>query len=226
MVVRVGGSRLGASRDAAPRAVVCLTDAKRNIAVATALGEAGFQAETSVALVGSCACPVDGSPVIVVIDSRARGWLRTITDLIHRCPAVRPVVLTDVDKPDEFLAALTSGVSGFCRFDASVEEIVRTVQYVDQSGVAIPRDMVGSLVAQVRHGRGYRMNTIAGPIDVTDREWEIMQLMLQRRSTREIADALYVSVGTVRSHVCALVRKAGALDRDDLVAMVERYAGR
>jgi DNA-binding CsgD family transcriptional regulator len=66
------------------------------------------------------------------------------------------------------------------------------------------------------------MMTAAGPIDVTDREWEIMQLMLQRRTTREIADALFVSVGTVRSHVAALVHKVGAVDRDDLIAIVER----
>jgi DNA-binding CsgD family transcriptional regulator len=70
------------------------------------------------------------------------------------------------------------------------------------------------------------MNTVAGPIDVTDREWEIMQLMLQRRSTREIATALYVSVGTVRSHVSALMHKVGAVDRDDLIAMVERARNR
>ena len=49
-----------------------------------------------------------------------------------------------------------------------------------------------------------------------------MQLMLQRRTTREIADALFVSVGTVRSHVSALVHKVGAVDREDLLAMVER----
>jgi two-component system, NarL family, response regulator DesR len=66
------------------------------------------------------------------------------------------------------------------------------------------------------------MMTAAGPIDVTDRELEIMQLMLQRRTTREIADALFVSVGTVRSHVSALVHKVGAVDRDDLIAIVER----
>ena len=82
--------------------------------------------------------------------------------------------------------------------------------------------MVGPLVALARHGRGHRMNTIAGPIDVTDREWEIMQLVLQRRTTREIADALFVSAGTVRSHLSALMHKVGAVDRDDLIAMVER----
>ena len=61
---------------------------------------------------------------------------------------------------------------------------------------------------------------------MTDREWEIMQLMLQRRSTREIADALYVSVGTVRSHVSALMHKVGAVDRDDLITIVERAGAR
>ena len=101
-------------------------------------------------------------------------------------------LLADIDNADEFLAALAGGVAGFCRSDASVDAIVRTIQSVQVSGVAIPRDMVIPLVAQVRHGRGHRMNTVAGPIDVTDREWEIMQLMLQRLTTREIASALYV----------------------------------
>ena len=90
-------------------------------------------------------------------------------DLVRRRPEVRPVVLADIDNPDEFLAALTGGVAGFCRSNASVDAIVRTIQSVQISGVAIPRDMVVPLVAQVRHGRGHRMNTAAGPIDVTHR---------------------------------------------------------
>src|SRR6188768_2027042 len=113
-------------------------------------------------------------------------------------------------------------LTSFSRTDASVDAIVRTVQSVYDSGVAIPRDMVGPLVAHLRHGRGHRMMTAAGPIDVTDREWEIMQLLLQRRTTCEIADAVFVSFGTVRSHVSSLVHKVGAVDRDDLIAMVER----
>ena len=201
--------------------MICLADDSLDSRLAAALSKRGYDTASASdlrALDGT----IDDSLLVLVLDESRPGWLRVITDLVQRHPLVRPVVLSDSDDADEFLAAVIAGVGGFCRTDASVDAIVRTIQEVHDSGVAIPRDMVGPLVAHLRHGRGHRMMTAAGPIDVTDREWEIMQLMLQRRTTREIADALFVSVGTVRSHVSALVHKVGAVDRDDLVAMVER----
>lgn len=209
-------------RDTARRAAICLVDGELDSSLSTALADAGFETQSHSDLREFTSAAPDESLLVLVLDDSQRGWLRVVTDLVQLRPAVRPVVLSDIDNPDEFLAAVMAGVGGFCRTDASVAAIVRTVQSVYESGVAIPRDMVGPLVDHVRHGRGHRMMTAAGPIDVTDREWEIMQLMLQRRTTREIADALFVSVGTVRSHVSALVHKVGAIDRDDLVAMVER----
>ena len=210
------------ARDTARRAVICLADSELDSSLRTALADAGFEAQSHSDLREFTSAAPDESLLVLVLDDSQRGWLRVVTDLVQSRPAVRPVVLSDIDNPDEFLAAVMAGVGGFCRTDASVDAIVRTVQSVYASGVAIPRDMVGPLVAHVRHGRGHRMTTAAGPINVTDREWEIMQLMIQRRTTREIADALYVSVGTVRSHVSALVHKVGAVDREDLIAMVER----
>jgi len=220
--VTVGGRQTGLERDTARRAVICLADVDLDSRLTAALADRGYDTESSPDLRDIAPALDDERFVVVVLDDTRRGWLRVVTDLVQRHPVVRPVVLSDIDNPDEFLAAVMAGVGGFCRTDASIDAIVRTVQSVYDSGVAIPRDMVGPLVAHVRHGRGHRMVTAAGPIDVTDREWEIMQLMLQRRTTREIADALYVSVGTVRSHVSALMHKVGAVDRDDLVAMVER----
>lgn len=201
--------------------LICLTDETLNAPLTAALEAAGFTTETGHDPHAVLAVADDESPVLL-IDDRSPDWLRVTVDLVRRRPDVRPVVLAEIESPDEFLVALTGGVCGFCRSDAGVDAIVRTVRSVCESGVAIPRDMVGPLVALARHGRGHRMNTIAGPIDVTDREWEIMQLVLQRRTTREIADALFVSTGTVRSHLSALMHKVGAVDRDDLIAMVER----
>jgi DNA-binding NarL/FixJ family response regulator len=219
----VGGDRLGVARDSARSVLICLADSGLAGALSPALAEVGFTVEIlEGGLEGLLTRDGSGESVVVIVDDTVPNWLRVTIDLVRRRPEVQPVVLADIDNADEFLAALAGGVAGFCRSDASVDAIVRTIQSVQVSGVAIPRDMVIPLVAQVRHGRGHRMNTVAGPIDVTDREWEIMQLMLQRLTTREIASALYVSVGTVRSHVSALMHKVGAVDRDDLIAMVER----
>jgi hypothetical protein len=51
---------------------------------------------------------------------------------------------------------------------------------------------VAPLVDQVRRGRQHRVHSVAGPIDVTDCEWAILQLMMPRRSTKAMAAALFV----------------------------------
>ena len=203
------------------RAIVCTQDVDLDQRLRVGLAEAGFDTHSTSSLRGSLGDD-DGAWTVVLVDDGSPDWLRDVSDLMRRQPELRPIVLTTDEHVDECLAAITAGVAGFCRRDASTEAILRTVSSVIESGVAIPRSMMGPLVDHVRHGRGRRVQSAAGPIEVTDREWEILQLMMQRRSTKDMAEALFVSVGTVRSHVSALLHKLGAVDRDDAVAMIER----
>lgn len=159
---------------------------------------------------------------VVVLDDTEPGWLRAVADVVHRRPSVRPVLVGEPDGSSEFLSVITAGVCGFVSPDAGVAAIVRTVETVHGQGISIPRRFVPSLIEHVRHGRGHQLNVAAGPVELTDREWQIMQLLLQRRSTKEMAEELFVSVGTVRSHVSALLHKLGAADRDDAIAKVEQ----
>lgn len=163
---------------------------------------------------------VDGD--VVVMDRALPDWLGAAARLIGARPGVRVLVVGDVSGPDEFLAALAAGIVGFCPGDASVDAIERSMRSIVRSGVAIPREFARPLVDAVRHGRGRVVSTPGGEVTITEREWEILQLLRQRRTTREISTELFVSVGTVRSHVSALVKKLGAVDRDDAVALVER----
>lgn len=160
--------------------------------------------------------------VVAVLDDSDPDWIRSVSDVVRLRPTVRPLALVDVDSPQEFLSALSAGVTGFVPPTADLDAIERSVRSLLDSGVSIPRRMVSALVAEVRHGRGHTVQTAAGPIDVTDREWEILQLLIQRRSTREMAEELFVSVGTVRSHVSVLLRKLGAVDREDAIRLIDR----
>lgn len=84
--------------------------------------------------------------------------------------------------------------------------------------VAIPRDLVGPLVAHVGHvgGRPNRRNR-PGMGDP--------QHHAQQRSTQNMAEVLFVSVGTVCSHVSALLHKLDAVDRENAIVVVERGRG-
>ena len=130
------------------------------------------------------------------------------------------MLLAQIDNPDVFLCAVMAGVVGFCRPDSSVDAIIRTIKSVCESGMAIPRDMVEPLVEHMRQGRGHQVQTATGKVDVTDREWEILLLLMQRRSTKEMAETMFVSQATVRSHVSMLLKKLGAVDREDAINLV------
>jgi two-component system nitrate/nitrite response regulator NarL len=207
--------------DLARRVVLCLNDRDLNSRLRDGLERAGYVASES-SLDELDLEATDGEPVVLVTDDSSCDWLRRVSDLLDGHPHVRPLLMLSSDNADGFLSAISAGISGFCAVDADVEAVVRTVESLRSSGVAIPRGMVAPLVEQVRHGRGRRVQSAAGPIDVTDREWQILQLLLQRHSTKEMAEALFVSVGTVRSHVSALLRKLGAVDREDAISMIER----
>jgi DNA-binding NarL/FixJ family response regulator len=220
--VDVGMISGGRAIDVRWRVVTYLTTFPMATELTAALSDLGYEIDsilTPAELVGSVA--VD-RPTVVVIHNGHHDWLRIVADLLRIRPLARTVLLAEISAAEEFLAAISAGVAGFCRPDAGVDAIVRTIESVRESGVAIPRSMVAPMVDQLRNGRGHRIHSAAGPIDVTDREWQIVQLMLQRRSTREIADELFVSVGTVRTHISTIVHKLGALDRDDAVALIER----
>lgn len=155
---------------------------------------------------------------VLVIDRSISNWLRAVSDVVEREPSLRPMLIGDLDGPDEFLAAISAGVVGFCPRLATTGAIERSIRSVAETGVAIPRSFAKPLVDLARRGRFVR--TRAGDVAVTDREWEILQLVVQRRTTQQIAQALFVSAGTVRSHISSLLKKFGAYDRDDMVSLM------
>lgn len=190
--------------------------------LATALGDVGFEVQIADAVTDMTRRLGSDDRMIVIIDDADGKWLRIVSEVKAAHPDAILVLLAAVDVAEEFLAAVCAGVAGFCSPGTGLDAIVRTVESVRQSGVAIPRSLVPALVEQVRHGHGHRIKTAAGPIEVTDRENDILQLLMQRRSTREMAETLFVSVGTVRFHVSTLLKKLGAVDREDAIALIER----
>ena len=99
------------------------------------------------------------------------------------------------------------------------------MQAVLEDGVAIPRSLVRPLVEGIRHGRGHQVETASGSVVLTQREWEVLLLMRQRRTTREMAEALFVSPATVRSHVSAVLHKLGVRNRDAAIELLEPAEG-
>jgi DNA-binding NarL/FixJ family response regulator len=181
-------------------------------------GDAGFEVLASTGLGSVCDRITTMKPVIVLTGDDYLDMLYSISAHGAGCPVV---ILTHFEHGLDFLTALQAGATGFCEPDASSDAIVRTVNDVLVNGTAIPRPLVATLVAQLGHKHGRFVTTRDGVVAVTDREWEVLSLLRLGRSTAQIADVLFVSAATIRSHVWALVHKLGVEDRESMIALLD-----
>jgi two-component system nitrate/nitrite response regulator NarL len=92
-------------------------------------------------------------------------------------------------------------------------------------GAAIPRGLMTFLVADFRDSSARRRPIAAPDLGgrLTSREWQILDLLRQEQSTREIAGRPYISEVTVRTHVASILRKLGLPDRAALCLVEQGF---
>ncbi len=132
------------------------------------------------------------------------------------------VILTTADDDEIGLLGLRAGASGFLAKDVDIDVLPRALQGALGGEAAISRKLSMRLVEQLRRApEGPRgMRPVKSPL--TPREWEVIDLLAESRTTDQIAETLVLSTETVRSHVKNILRKLDARSRDEAVAVAER----
>jgi DNA-binding NarL/FixJ family response regulator len=157
---------------------------------------------------------------VVVLDGFPSGAaLRAMADVTSSRPELSVLVLGPLEPNLEALIALASGAFGYLPPASTPGVVADAVEALLAGDAVLPRLVSFPLVQHLRSGgRGIVVTGLDGrETDLTNREWEVLVLLRQARSTADIARRLVVSKGTVRTHVAALVHKLGALDRRALV---------
>jgi NarL family two-component system response regulator LiaR len=143
--------------------------------------------------------------------------LDVVEDVSRHAPEVRCVLLTRDEDEGLGLAALRRGASGVvCKADPP-QRIVEELVAVHAGGAAIPPRLTTVVLGELRRlpepGSGLR------PVRsvLTDREWEVLDLLLAGETTSEIAERLVLTRDTVSSHVKNIMRKLGVRSRSALL---------
>ena len=156
-------------------------------------------------------------PSIVLLDSIAPIFSedRLIATLQAAIPGVR-VALVDME-PDErtFLRAVGEGVVGYVLKDASASEVAATIRAVSAGEAVCPASLSMTLFNVVQR----RLFPAGTSRVLSRREQELVALLRERLTNKEIAARLNLSEQTVKNHVHRILRKVGAPDR---LAIVER----
>ncbi|MCI3271826.1 response regulator transcription factor [Streptomyces cylindrosporus] len=161
------------------------------------------------------------APDVVLMDLRfenaGRGTavpdgVEAVRALAARAPAVPVVMLTSYSGRADVVRALEAGARGYVLKAGPPEDLFRAVRGAAAGGLGLAPGIVGGLVGQV-----------AAPApELTAREREVVRLMADGHSNRAIAESLYLSEATVKTHLVRIYRKLGVDNRAAAVSEAVR----
>lgn len=208
----------------APRVLLAEPDAPTRAGLALALERGGVRV-VAVARDADAAVEAVGRerPDVVLLATDLPGdGLRAARSIAARTPGVRIVVLTPRQDGEELLSSVLAGATGYLGKDTSPSRLPAVVEGIVAGETALPRRHTGHVLAALR-GRDARRARLLDRArqSVTDRQWEILQLLAEGRSTAEMARRLGISEVTARRHISAVLPKLGLKDRKGAVALME-----
>ena len=188
-----------------------------------ALATAGFEicAETS-----NAPAAVDAAlrerPDVCLLDIRMPGnGIAAAAEIRARLPETKVVMLTVSRDDDDLFEALRVGASGYLLKDMAVDRLVEALRGVLNGHAALPASLVTRVIEEFRE-RGPRRRFPRfrhEGVELTSREWEVLELLRKGLSTGEIAERLSITNTTVRSHVAAVLRKLELSSREDVIKL-------
>jgi len=152
----------------------------------------------------------------VLLDSGLRNHdSLSVTTMVHeQVPETGIVVMGLLPHQDEIADFVRAGARGFIMREASLEEFFQTIRAVTEGGSALPRKLTASLFDEIARQR------LPSPTlrdlrtaDLTNRESQVLALIGEGLSNKEMAARLHVAIDTVKSHMQSLRNKLGLRTR-------------
>jgi len=147
------------------------------------------------------------TPDVTLLDLRMPevDGVTAITAIREHAPTARIVVLTTYDSDEDIYRGLRAGAKAYLLKDTPPQELLDTIRAVHAGQTRIPPDVAAKLAERM-----------TGP-ELTHRELDVLRLLMAGKSNKEIAAALFISEGTVKTHVNNILGKLGVSDRTQAV---------
>lgn len=150
-------------------------------------------------------------PDVVLCDLRLGAGMdgvQTTAQLRAQHPAPAVIILTTFDRDAEILSAIEAGAAGYLLKDVSPDTILHSIREAAAGQIVLAPEMAQRVVAGMRQPR----------VRLTERELDVLRLLGEGASNREIARTLFVTEATVKTHLVNLFAKLGVESRAKAVA--------
>ena len=166
-------------------------------------------------------------PTAVLLDSDLldKPLERQVGEIVNHAGQARVIVLTPVFIEDEEIALLKAGAKGCCRRGVDPDSLQQVLTVTANGGVWVTRSLLPRLVSELRKYVDAHRKPVETPAndvlaELTQREREIVRLIVEGASNKEVASSLNISERTVKGHLSNVFQKLGVADRLKLVLFV------
>lgn len=150
-------------------------------------------------------------PDIMLLDLglRSQNSLHIVKLIKKNFPETKIIAMDLIPLQSDVFEFVQAGVSGFILKDANVTEFFKTIRSVYKGAQVLPPHLTGSLFSQIiEHAvSGFKPSAIAEAVRMTKRERQVIELIADGNTNKEIAQSLHLSTHTVKSHVHNILEK-------------------
>jgi len=161
-------------------------------------------------------------PQVVLMDLRmpGMGGVEAIKQLRQRWPQIAVVVLTTYNEDDLMIQGLQAGACGYLLKDCSLETLVQAIRAAARGEMLVPPEVMARILARAAQAVApARAAPARGPLDLTEREREVLAGVARGERSKEIARRLGISERTVGSYLNNVFTKLGVDSRASAVAV-------
>ena len=152
--------------------------------------------------------------LLVDIDLPGMDGVGLVRELAPRLPDTRIVMLTVSSADHHLVDAMRYGASGYLTKDLSPDALLRAVRSAHAGELAMPRGLAARLINRLVEGsRGMAASDNPALASLSGREVEVLRLLAEGLTDREIGEALTISARTVETHVSSILHKLGVRNR-------------
>ncbi len=164
------------------------------------------------------AMAAEARPDVVVMDVRmpGQGGVEACREIRSLSPDTRVLMLTSYADKDAVLASILAGASGYLLKNTTGRDLAEAILRVASGASLLDPAVTGVVLSWIKSDRGVSSEGLS------ERERQILELIAQGKTNREIGEVLFLAEGTVRNHVSGILAKVGAGSRTEAAARFAR----
>jgi two-component system NarL family response regulator len=163
-------------------------------------------------------------PDVVLLDILMPGGsgLEVVDEIISVSPGSKVILLTASESEEDLLIGVKAGARGYVTKDTPMPDLINAIDAVDAGGAALSPTMAGKLLDVTKLLLRHEELLASRKPSLTGREIEVLGLVAQGNTSREIGEILFISENTVKNHIRNILDKLGLHSRNEAVLYAVR----